>query len=66
MGKKKKKGDLLIPVRTELNLLDSDKVNWFIKNSPDVVILAAAKVGGILSNLKESDDFILERLENSK
>ena len=52
-GNKKNSGDLLIPGRQELNLLDTSQVNgWFLKNSPDEVILAAAKVGGILSNLK--------------
>ena len=38
------------------------KKSWFKKNSPNVVILAAAKVGGILSNLKNPSDFILQNL----
>ena len=63
-GNKKNSGDLLIPGRHELNLLDTSQVNgWFLKNSPDVVILAAAKVGGILSNLKNPADFILQNLK---
>ena len=63
-GNKKNSGDLLIPGRNELNLLDTSQVNdWFFKNSPDVVILAAAKVGGILSNLKNPADFILQNLK---
>ena len=63
-GNKKNSGDLLIPGRHELNLLDTTQVNgWFFKNSPDVVILAAAKVGGILSNLKNPADFILQNLK---
>ena len=63
-GNKKNSGDLLIPGRQELNLLDASQVNgWFLKNSPDVVILAAAKVGGILSNLKNPADFILQNLK---
>mgnify|MGYP001173025920 CR=1 FL=1 len=63
-GNKKNSGDLLIPGRQELNLLDTSQVNgWFLKNSPDVVILAAAKVGGILSNLKNPADFILQNLK---
>ena len=45
-GKKENRGELFVPTRKELNLLDSNNVNsWFRKNSPDVVILAAAKVG---------------------
>ena len=63
-GNKKNSGDLLMPGRHELNLLDTSQVNgWFFKNSPDVVILAAAKVGGILSNLKNPADFILQNLK---
>ena len=63
-GDKKNSGDLLIPGRQELNLLDTNQVNgWFFKNSPDVVILAAAKVGGIVSNLKNPADFILQNLK---
>ena len=63
-GNKKNSGDLLIPGRHELNLLETSQVNgWFLKNSPDVVILAAAKVGGILSNLKNPADFILQNLK---
>ena len=37
--------------------------SWFIKNSPDVVILAAAKVGGILANKKNPADFIFQNLK---
>ena len=63
-GKKENKGNLLIPGRKELNLLDANHVeSWFSKNSPDVVILAAAKVGGILSNLRNPADFILQNLK---
>ena len=63
-GKKENRGELFVPTRKELNLLDSNNVNsWFRKNSPDVVILAAAKVGGILSNLKNPGDFILQNLK---
>ena len=63
-GKKENKGNLLIPRRKELNLLDADHVKiWFSKNAPDVVILAAAKVGGILSNLRNPADFILQNLK---
>ena len=41
-------GVLLTPTRDELNLLDEIAVDsWFIKNKPDVVIIAAAKVGGM-------------------
>ena len=35
---------------------------WFAKNKPDVVILAAAKVGGIIANSNYPYDFLLENL----
>ena len=37
--------------------------NWFCKNRPDIVILAAAKVGGILANSKNKDIFLYENLQ---
>ncbi len=56
--------NLLCPSRKELNLLSFEKVeNWFQNNKPDVVILAAAKVGGIYANSKFTADFILENLK---
>ncbi len=61
-----KKGykNLLCPSRKDLNLLNFSEVdNWFKHNNPDVVILAAAKVGGIHANSNYSGDFILENLK---
>ena len=44
--------NLLCTPRNDLNLLNFGEVqNWFNKNRPEVVILAAAKVGGIYANL---------------
>ena len=61
---KKGYNNLLCPSRQELNLLDFDKVqNWFKENNPDIVILAAAKVGGIYANNLYTGDFILENLK---
>lgn len=55
---------LLCPSRKDLNLLNFSEVdNWFNNNNPDVVILAAAKVGGIHANSTYSGDFILENLK---
>ena len=55
---------ILCPCREELNLLDFTKVeNWFKKNKPNVVILAAAKVGGIYANSNYPGEFILENLK---
>lgn len=61
-----KKGykNLLCPSRETLNLLNFNEVEtWFKDNKPDVVILAAAKVGGILANSIYTGDFILENLK---
>ena len=61
-----KKGykNLLCPRRKDLNLLNFLEVsNWFKENKPDVVILAAAKVGGIYANSTFPADFILENLK---
>ena len=61
-----KKGyrNLLCPGRKDLDLLNFLEVeNWFKENKPDIVILAAAKVGGIYANEKYTADFILENLK---
>ena len=51
--------NLLLPAREELDLLNNKAVEiWFRNNKPDVVILAAAKVGGIEANKKYTGDFI--------
>ena len=56
--------NLLLPNRQDLDLLDYTSVeNFFIKNKPDIVILAAAKVGGIKANFEYPADFILENLK---
>ena len=55
---------LLVPSHKELDLLDANSVEeWFKKNKPDVVVIAAAKVGGIYANNNFPADFILENLK---
>lgn len=57
-------GELLLPNRHELNLLDQKALeNWFFKKKPTVVVLAAAKVGGILANTNSPADFLLENIK---
>ena len=52
--------NLLLPKRKDLNLLNyGDVKEWFSKFQPDIVIIAAAKVGGIYANNKFPADFIL-------
>ena len=51
---------IFTPNRKELDLTNfSTLERWFIKKRPDTVILAAAKVGGILANKKYPYEFIL-------
>ncbi len=63
-GSCRSKGALMVPTRKELNLLDQVSVyNWMKENQPSVVIIAAAKVGGILANTNFPADFLLENLK---
>ena len=62
-GEEKYGGEILIPKREELDLLNkSEVINWFKNNKPSIVIIAAAKVGGIYANTKSPADFLLENL----
>ena len=50
--------------RAELDLLDAQAVQrWFDQHRPTVVVLAAAKVGGIAANSAYPADFLLENLK---
>ncbi len=50
--------------KSDLDLTDSLAVDmWFRKNKPDVVIMAAAKVGGIYANNSFPTEFLLENLK---
>ena len=54
---------LLCPNREELNLLDFEAVkSWFSIKKPNIVIVAAAKVGGINANNTKPYEFIYENL----
>tara|TARA_Y100000589_G_scaffold330968_1_gene382424 strand:+ start:3334 stop:4332 length:999 start_codon:yes stop_codon:yes gene_type:complete len=56
--------NIIFPTRLELDLKDSNLVfNWFKKNKPDIVILAAAKVGGIFANNTYPVNFLLDNLK---
>ncbi len=56
--------NLIYKTHQELELLDSNKVAEFFNNNEiDVVILAAAKVGGIIANNTYRADFIYENLQ---
>ncbi|AIQ95490.1 GDP-L-fucose synthase [Prochlorococcus sp. MIT 0604] len=63
-GCKDKGGKLLTPTRKDLDLLSYESViNWFDANKPTVVIIAAAKVGGIYANSTFPADFLLENIK---
>ena len=56
--------NLLLPKRSELDLLDQSSVYHYLKrNKPDFIFIAAAKVGGILANDNFSADFLFENLQ---
>lgn len=55
--------DLITATRAELDLTDQSAVRRFFKaRRPDVVIIAAAKVGGIMANNTYPADFIYDNL----
>ena len=57
-------GNLLLAERRELELTrQADVEQWFAAHRPEVVIMAAAKVGGIHANNSYPADFIRDNLE---
>ena len=62
--KKKKYDNLITKNKTQLNLLDQSKVFKFLKKKkPKLVIIAAARVGGIYANNKFRGKYIYENLQ---
>ena len=60
---KNKGAEIITRTREELNLLDQEAVRGlFFEHRPDYVVLAAAKVGGILANSIYPASFIYENL----
>ena len=62
----KKKGfqNILYKSRKELDLLDQSKTFKFLKKKkPKFVFIAAARVGGIVANMKSKDKFLYENLQ---
>lgn len=57
------KCEILAAGRDELDLVDQKAVqSWMHQNKPDVIVLAAAKVGGIHANNNYPVDFLYENL----
>lgn len=56
--------DLILRTRAELNLCHAGQVERFMESErPEIVILAAARVGGIQANLDAPADFLIENLQ---
>ena len=56
--------NILVIDKKKINLLDQKKVfNYLKKKKPSLVIIAAARVGGILANSKNKDSFLYENLQ---
>ena len=63
-GDIKENGIIYTPNRKELNLLNFEETNqWFKINKPTIVIIAAAKVGGIFANSSKPADFLLDNIK---
>ena len=63
-GYTKENKKLITNSKKELDLTDFEQVKkWFAENKPDIVIIAAAKVGGIMANNKYPVDFLLDNLK---
>ena len=61
---KRKKLNLLTVSKDKLDLrVQNDVEEWLGKNKPDIIFLAAARVGGILENNNYPADFISENLQ---
>ena len=55
--------EVLTAGREELDLREQSQVRaWVAENKPDSIVLAAAKVGGILANASYPADFLFENL----
>ena len=60
---KKIKCKVLTEEKKNLNLVDQNLTfDWIKKNKPDVVFIAAAKVGGIMANKKDQTNFLYNNL----
>ena len=56
--------NLLTAKRADLDLTDASSVKkWYEVNKPEVVVISAAKVGGILANSNYPVQFLLENLK---
>ena len=63
LKKEKNKPEIIVVDRKKLNLINQNEtLEFFKKNKHDLLIIAAAKVGGIYANNQYPADFIYENL----
>ena len=63
-GKQSLGGIIFSPAKKQLDLLNYNALeDWYRENKPTIVIIAAAKVGGIFANSEKPYDFIFENLK---
>ena len=56
--------NIITRTREQLDLLNQNKTNKFLKRTnPKLVIIAAAKVGGIIANMNNKSKFLYENLQ---
>jgi GDP-L-fucose synthase len=56
--------EIIAPSRSELDLRDFDAVYNFIRKcAPDIILHAAGRVGGILANMSEPVNFLIDNLD---
>tara|TARA_B100001057_G_scaffold163125_1_gene163769 strand:+ start:29 stop:628 length:600 start_codon:yes stop_codon:yes gene_type:complete len=56
--------NIILKTSAELNLLDQNKTFKFLKKiKPKIVLIAAARVGGIAANMGAKDKFLYENLQ---
>ena len=61
--KKKKFNNIISANKSDLDLRNQNAVSLFVKNkNPKVIIIAAAKVGGIIANYQNQAEFIYDNL----
>lgn len=61
--KEKKYNDLILRTHDELDLtIQKDVINFFREESPDIVFLAAAKVGGINTKIENPTTFLMDNI----
>lgn len=66
-GLKENNGLLLTLSRKDLDLLNYTQVqNWFENKKPTIVIIAAAKVGGIYANNSQPTEFFIRKFKNTE